>query len=120
MRTLSAWLTRTGCRSRRISPPSGQSNSYTLFFVLYPSGAGSEFYLAYNALQTATGNWYYVLLAVLALYFPCTCPFACIGPRRPVGAKGGCPDRAPRRRGVRPCARGCAGAFQSSRTSTST
>ena len=47
-------------------------HSYTLFFVLYPTGAGSEALLAYAALQTATGYFWTSLVIVLFLYIPCT------------------------------------------------
>ena len=47
--------------------------SYTLFFVLYPTGAGSEFILAYNALPYVTNPYlYYGLAFLLSLYFPRT------------------------------------------------
>jgi very-long-chain (3R)-3-hydroxyacyl-CoA dehydratase len=45
---------------------------YTLFFVLYPTGAGSEFLLGYAALAHAPNEYRYVLMGVLALYFPRT------------------------------------------------
>jgi len=46
---------------------------YTLFFILYPTGAGSEFILAYTALdlfKVFNENAYYAVVFVLLLYFP--------------------------------------------------
>lgn len=46
---------------------------YTLFFILYPTGAGSEFVLAYTALdlfKKESEMFYYFIIGVLMLYFP--------------------------------------------------
>lgn len=62
----------TSLRLRSLPAPHlrAPSRSYTLFYILYPTGAGSEWIFAYQTLPLLTPPVLYVVYALLFLYFP--------------------------------------------------